>query len=208
MRILLALAIVLAGCSKKKEAAPAPAPEPKTAEAPKPTAPPTPAPAPPVADDDEKPTPTETAPTAAPTNDEKPTPTKSAPAAAAPTKDAAIQRLKDTLAALEAKDWQKASAYFAFPAAERPKSLESMLGKLIELKEISAKGIETLAAKGTWGKLAEVFEPERAKSWADRFAVPVDECYGFKLDNASVGFHWDGKELKLIRLNNVGKIEG
>ena len=185
MRIVL-LMIVLAGCTKKKEETPAPAPEPKTAEAPKQPTPPAP-----VADDEEKPTPTETAPTAA-----------------APTKEAAIQRLKETLVALEAKDWQKASAYFAFPAAERPKNLESMLGKLIELKEISAKGIDTLAAKATWGKLAEVFEPERAKSWADKFAVNVDECYGFKLDNASVGFHWDGKELKLIRLNNVGKIEG
>ena len=81
-----------------------------------------------------------------------------------------------------------------------------MLGKLIELNEISAKGIEILAAKGKWGKLAEVFEPERAAAWAEKFAVPVDQCYGFSLDKASVGFHWDGTELKLIRLNNVGKL--
>jgi hypothetical protein len=182
---VLVLAIVIAGCSKKKEAAPAPAPEPKTTEAPKQQPPPSPG-----ADDDEKPTPTE-----------------SEPAAGAPSKEAAILRLKEVLAALEAKDWQKAVGYFAFPAAERPRSIESQFAKLIELKEISAKGIDILAAKGKWGKLAEVFEPERAQAWAQKFAVNVDECYGMSLDNASVGFHWDGTELKLIRLNNVGKLE-
>ena len=179
MRILLVL-VLLAGCSKKKEDAPAPKPQEAKTET-------KPAPAP----VDEKPTPTETV--------------------AAPTKEVAIQRLRDVLAALEAKDWTKAVGYFAFPAAERPKNIEEQLAKLIELKEISAKGIDVLAAKGKYGKLAEVMEPEKAQRFADKFAVPVDECYGFSVDgvnaNATVGFHWDGTELRLIRLNNVGKLE-
>ena len=133
------------------------------------------------------------------------------PAAGGPTREAAIQRLRDVLAVLESKDYSKAMAFFAFPAAERPRSAEAAFGKLIEQKEISAKGIDVLATKGKYGKLADVLGPEKAASYADKFALPVDECYGFSVDgkqaNASVGFHWDGRELKLIRLNNVGKLE-
>ncbi|MBA3500305.1 MAG: hypothetical protein M4D80_26300 [Myxococcota bacterium] len=224
MRILLALAILLTGCSKKKDDAPAPATT-ETKPAAKPEeAKPAPAPV-----DDEKPTPTEPdKPT--PTDPAKPTPAepakpatmepakpappvadKRAPVAGAPTKQAAIQHLRDVLAALEAKDWNKAVTYFAFPANERPRGAEAAFGKLIELKEISAKGIDVLAAKGKWGKLVEVFEPEKAAHFADKFKVPLADCYGFSVEsataNASVGFYWDGKELKLIRLNNVGKLE-
>jgi hypothetical protein len=232
MRILLVLAILLAGCSKKKEDAPAPpAPATKPEEAKG-----VPAPV-----DDEKPTPTESEkPT--PTESEKPMPTepvkptdpakpgdpakpastdpakpastepgKRVPAAGAPTKEHAIKHLREVLAALEAKDWNKAVGYFAFPANERPRGAEAAFGKLIELKEISAKGIDVLAAKGKWGKLAEVFEPEKAAMFADKFKVALDECYGFSVEtaaaNASVGFHWDGAQLRLIRLNNVGKLE-
>jgi len=195
MRILLASVLALGlvlGCSKKKDEAPAPTP---ASSASKPTEP-KPADPTPV---DEKPTPTEA---------DKPPP----PATGAPTKEAGIQRLKDVLAALEAKDWDKTASYFAFPAGkDRPKDLGDKLGKLIELKEISAKGIEILEAKGKWGKLSEVFEPERAARFAEKFGVPVADCWGFSVEgasaNASVGFHWDGKELKLIRLNNVGKLE-
>lgn len=181
MRILLALVFVLSACSKKKDEAPAPAPASGTKST-------DPAP-------DEKPTPTESKP--APTGD-------------APSKEAGIQRLKDVLAALEAKDYAKATGYFVLPAGAPADQVAEQLGKLIELKEISAPGIEVVATKGKWGKLAVVFEPERAAKWAERSGVAVDQCWGFSVDgggaNASVGFHWDGKELKVIRLNNVGKL--
>jgi len=202
MRIVLALAILVAGCSKK-ESGDAPAPTPASGSAAtKPTEPPPTDPA-----DDEKPTPTEpdrAAPAAGAPTAGAPTPQQ-----VRPTREAAIQVLKDTLAALEAKDWDKAASHFPFPAGT--KDLGDKLGRLIELKEISAKGIEILAASGKWGKLSEVFEPDRALRFAEKFGVPVEECWGFSVEsanaNASVGFHWDGKALKLIRLNNVGKLD-
>jgi hypothetical protein len=189
MRILLALLFVVAvaACSKKKDDG-APTPSPASGTKPAEPAPTDPAP-------DEKPTPTE--------------PDKPA-ATGTPTKEAGIARLKETLAALEAKDYTKAAGFFVLPAGVPADKIAGELGRLLELKEISAPGIEILATKGKWGKLAEVFEPERAQRWAEKSGVAVDQCWGFSAEgsgaNASVGFHYDGKELKLIRLNNVGKL--
>ena len=225
MRILLVLVILLAACSKKKDEAPS-APVEPTAAAKTEEAKPVPTPTSAV----DEPTPTEPDPTTPDTTTKadmtkpdrtnpdtkaepaKPDPARqAAPAATGPTKEAAIKHLREVLAAIEAKDWKKAVGYFAFPAAERPRNIEEQLAKLIELKEISAKGIDVLAAKGKYGKLAEVMEPEKAARFAEKFAVKVDECYGFSVEsaqaNATVGFHWDGTVLRLIRLNNVGKLE-
>lgn len=183
MRIVLALAIVLAGCSKKKaEDNPAPAPTPaKTEEA--------------------KPKPTE------PAADEKPTPTESAtPAAGEPTKEMAEKRLRDMLAALEAKDYKKAMTFMAAAPGIPADKMEESLAKILEIKEISAHGIDVLVQKGQWGKLEQV-APDKGARWAARFDKPIGECYGLVLDNAEVGFHWDGKELKFIRLDDVGKLQ-
>lgn len=186
MRIVLLLAIVLAGCSKKKEEAksePAPAAA-KTEEAKmKPE------------EADEKPTPTESAPAAA-----------EPPAAGEPTKAMAEQRLRDMLAALEAKDYDKAMTYMASVPGVPADKMKESLARVLEIKELSAHGIDTLVAKGQWGKLEQV-APEKGARWAAKFEKPVAECYGFVLDKAEAGFHWDGKELKFIRLDDVGKLE-
>jgi hypothetical protein len=216
MRILLALAIVLAGCSKKKEeAAPTPAPPaskpeeakpmPVVDEKPTPTESEKPTPIEPATPDPTKPDPAKPDPANA--DSTKRDPAKPVPAAGAPTKAAAIQRLRDVLAVLESKDYTKATELFAFPANERPRSAEAAFGKLIEQKEISAKGIDVLAAKGKYGKLADVFGPEKAASYVEKYVLPLDECYGLSVDGASVGFHWDGVSLKLFRLDDVGKLE-
>lgn len=184
MRTLLLALVLVAGCSKKKEGegdkpATQPATTPKTEEA-KPKTDPAP--------------------------DEKPTPTEPSQPAGAPSKEAAIQHLKDLNAALEAKDWKKAVTFMApFPGMP-PEKMEEQIGKLAEIKEISAKGIDILAAKGKWGKLSEVF-PEKAERWAQKAGVPADQTWGFSYENAEVGMHWDGKAFKVIRLDDVGKLE-
>ena len=184
MRILIALALVVSGCSKKKEEAP---PPPKTTETPKPA--------------EEKPK----APDPAP--DEKPTPTEAAkPAAGDPTKEMAEKRLREMLAALEAKDYKKAMTFMASSPNIPAEKLQEGLERILEIKEISAHGIDVLMAKGQWGKL-ETIAPDKGPRWAQKFDKPVGECWGIVFDNAEVGFHWDGKELKFIRLDDVGKLQ-
>ena len=78
--------------------------------------------------------------------------------------------------------------------------------KILEIKEISAKGIEVMAAKATWGKLADI-APDKGPRWAAKFDVPVEQCWGMVHESGEVGFHWDGKQLRFIRLDDVGKLE-
>lgn len=186
MRFLLGLAIFIGGCSEKNQDAPA---------------------APAVA----------TRP-AAKEGEAKPAPT----AAGAPTKEAAIEHLRKVLAALEAKDWEKVAGYFAVSAGVVPPSHPDDLQRAYELKfrayleqrNVSAKGIDVLAARGKWGKLSDLFNPELAAHFAQKFGVPADQLWAFSVEGVSpnrspllVGFHHDGRELHLIRLEAVGELE-
>ncbi len=130
--------------------------------------------------------------------------------AAEPTKEQAIAHLKGLLTALEAKDYDKAVTFFATPPGATPEQLKAEMPKLIEKREISAEGIEVLAAEGKWSKLADVAkpEPERAASWAKRFGVNPTECWAL-IGNAGgeAAFHFDGTSLKLIRCDDIGKLK-
>ena len=133
----------------------------------------------------------------------------SAAQAAEPTKEQAIAHLKGLLTALEAKDYDKAATFFTIPPGATPEQLKEGLPKLIELREISAEGIEALAAEGKWTKLADVVkaEAERAASWAKRFGVNPAECWALMADPAEAAFHFDGTSLKLIRCDDIGKLK-
>ena len=182
--LLLALVLIAAGCSKDKKDGEGDKPAPATTPSAK----------------------TEETKKTDPAADEKPTPTESAKDVGAPSKEAAIQHLKDLNAALEAKDYKKAVTFMAEFPGMPPEKMEEQIGKLHEINEISAKGIDILAAKAKWGKLSEVF-PEKAERWAKKVNVPVEQTWGFSHENAEVGFHWDGKALKVIRLDDVGKLQ-
>jgi hypothetical protein len=92
-----------------------------------------------------------------------------------PTKEAAVQVLRDFLAALEAKDYDKAAKFLHFPPDVKI-DIHKELSVGLDRKEISKKGIDILAAKGKWGKLEEVFGKENAERRAKRMQVPLDAC--------------------------------
>jgi hypothetical protein len=117
-----------------------------------------------------------------------------------PTKDAAVQLLRALNSAIEAKDYSKAMGYVQGPARNED------FDRLVANQEISARGIDILAEKGKWGKLTEVFDSTRASGWADRVKVPVDSCYGLNYQNAEAGFYLDGKQFKIIRCDDIGKL--
>jgi hypothetical protein len=127
--------------------------------------------------------------------------------AAEPTKEQAVAHLKGLLTALEAKDYDKALTFFVPPPTATPEQIRTGLAKLIEQSEISAEGIEVLAAEGKWGKLADVVKPESAASWTKRFGVNPAECWGLITDPGEAAFHFDGTSLKLIRCDDIGKLK-
>ena len=130
--------------------------------------------------------------------------------AAEPTKEQGIAHLKGLLTALEAKDYDKAATFFTIPPGATPEQLKESMPKLIEKSEISAEGIEALAAEGKWSKLADVVkaETERAASWAKRFGVNPAECWALMgAPGGEAAFHFDGTSLKLIRCDDIGKLK-
>jgi hypothetical protein len=125
---------------------------------------------------------------------------------AEPVKGDAVRVLRDALAALEAKDYDKAASLFQAPPGTSPEDIKRQLARLLELQEISQTGIDILARDGKWGKLEDAFGAERAKRIAERASVPLNACYGLTLRNAEAGFYWDGKQFKIIRCDDIGKL--
>jgi hypothetical protein len=123
-----------------------------------------------------------------------------------PSREAAVGLPRDLLQALEAKDYDKALTFLQVPPGLKPEDVKKELPKFLELKEISKKGIDILAKEGKWGKLDEIFG-DRAKKWAERGKVPLESCYGLGFKNAEAGFYWDGKQFKIIRCDDIGKLE-
>jgi len=126
--------------------------------------------------------------------------------AAEPTREQAIEHLKGLLAALEAKDYDKAATFFAMPPKATPEQLKATLPKVLELKELSAEGIEAIAEQGKWGKLTEVAGERGGARWATRFGVKPDECYALVSTPGEAAFHWDGTKLRMIRCDDIGKL--
>jgi hypothetical protein len=125
-----------------------------------------------------------------------------------PTRANAVQALRNLADALETRDYDRAEKILWAPPdvklspALRRKAMDALLTR----QEISRKGVEILAERGTWGTLTEVFG-DRARGWAERNKVPLHECYGLRLAPAEAGFFWDGKGFRVIRCDDIGKLQ-
>ena len=126
--------------------------------------------------------------------------------AGGPTREAAVQLLRTFLAAVEAKDYDKAAAMIQTSSEVSPDEIKKALGRMLDQNELSARGIDILAERGKWGKLAEVYGAERASRLIARAGVSVDDCYGLNLEGAEAGFYWDGRQFKLVRIDDIGKL--
>ncbi len=124
-----------------------------------------------------------------------------------PNKATLIQSLNQVLDSLEKRDFQAASQHFVLPNNFRPE----MLDGLVQKNEISREGIKLLEQNASFNTASEAFGDERASYFADKSDVDVNQCYGFNHQTSSataevIGW-WNGKGFKLIRLDDVGKLE-
>lgn len=127
------------------------------------------------------------------------------PAASAPDREAALAHLRKAAAALEAKNYEEAAAYFKLPEGASPDVVAKELAKLTEKQEISSAGVEKLAKDAKWGTLQEVFG-DKGTRWTERAKVPPDQCYALSKSPAEVGLFWDGSKFLIFRLDDVGKL--
>jgi hypothetical protein len=131
------------------------------------------------------------------------------PGAARPppaTKEAMVGLLRDVLRALEANDAERAVTYLVPFPRMTPEDARKAIGTFLERKEISGHGIDVLEAKGRFGRLLEVF-PEKGPHWAETVGVDPSQCYALGHGDAQVAAYWGGDRPRLIRLNDVGKLE-
>lgn len=126
--------------------------------------------------------------------------------AAVPNKAGLITVLRDMLAAIEAGDAAKALGYLAPPKGMKQEDGLKAVMTFVEKREISAAGIDRLAAEGKFGFLDEVFK-ERGIAWAERADVDIAKCYGLALEDAQVAAFWTGDTFKVIRVDDVGKLK-
>ncbi|WP_157664990.1 hypothetical protein [Mariniblastus fucicola] len=88
-----------------------------------------------------------------------------------------------------------------FPAAK--------FKQTIERKELSADGITVMRQIGKYGTAVEVFGAERAKHFAERVNVPVEECFaviGVQDEEGETMAHWKDGKFKFLRADDIGKL--
>ncbi len=125
---------------------------------------------------------------------------------AKPTRERLLKVLKAALEKLERKELTEAAEHFVLPPDFKP----SMLEGLLERREISKAGLEVLSAEATFGTAIDRFGEKRAKAFATKASVHVDDCYGFCHEENSITAEviavWKNSQFKLIRLDDVGKL--
>ena len=123
-----------------------------------------------------------------------------------PTKQQLVDDLKSLFPLLKQKEYSKAADFFVLPPNFKPE----MLDGFIERGEISVEGIQELERAAEFGLAKERFGDERADHFASRASVDVNSVYGFNHESGDVAAEvlavWDGKNFKLIRLDDVGKL--
>jgi len=128
-------------------------------------------------------------------------------AQSSPQKEQLIKTLKTVHSLLKSNDFSGASKHLVLPANFKPEMLDGILSR----REISLNGINRLEKEAKFGKASEVFAAERASRFATRAGVDLEQCYGFNYEADSVAAEviavWDGTNFKLIRFDDIGKLE-
>ena len=124
-----------------------------------------------------------------------------------PVKADLIKTLDAILPLLEAKDYAGAAKYVVIP----PQMDVEQLAGILKAREISASGIRQLEKDAKFGTAIELYGKDRATSIAGRFDSDVTKCFGFKHVSSDVTAEvvglWDGSQFKLVRIDDVGKLE-
>lgn len=131
---------------------------------------------------------------------------------AVPTKEKAVETLREFLAAYKAGNTKKMKSLVKPPPHWERKS-EIYYFNYLRLSRLDAQklavAINTLAAKGKWGKSTAIHKAigglERC---VDNLDVSLDNCYTLLYnEDSGIDFHWDGTKLLIIRFDDVGDIK-
>jgi len=143
---------------------------------------------------------------------DEPPPTADAAAAPAPspapTREEVVQMLRDVDARLADRQFEGMERWFGVPAGFTADQLVENVAGLQDRAEISSRGIDELAARGTFGPAADVLgDPERVARLAAKFGVPAESCQALALAPGEVVVcRFPDGAYRIVRLDDVGRI--
>jgi hypothetical protein len=115
-----------------------------------------------------------------------------------------VEQLTALAAMIEAGDEVGVRARLAAPPEmPEPQVLELVRG-LIKQGGVTVAGARALATVGSYGSVKRVFRiagPKEAKA----LGLDPEACFGLKHKDTEVLGHWDGKQFRFFRLDNIGK---
>jgi hypothetical protein len=140
-----------------------------------------------------------------------------------PTKELMINTLYKLHDELRNKNYENAIEYVFFndslflvnnglefiPDTEKKRRI-SQMPRLIELNEISERGIQILSSNAVFGKVTDVYEDtERRLSQIKVRGLIANKCFGLNIDNTSLEVMaiWRNNKFLFYKLDNIGKLE-
>ena len=141
-----------------------------------------------------------------------------------PTKELMINTLYELHDELRNKNYENAIEYFFFgddslflvnsglefiPDTEKKRRI-SQMPRLIELNEISERGIQILSSYAVFGKVTDVYEDtERRLSQIKVRGLIANKCFGLNIDNTSLEVMAICRNNKFLfyKLDNIGKLD-
>jgi len=127
-----------------------------------------------------------------------------------------IQTLRDLHSLLLDSNYIEAKDYFLHTENMDKKTSKEAFSHMLEMKELSASGIDSLEKHAIFGKVLDLYGQtgiRGIKKHDDGFPnspkLNPDNCYGLyiPLTIIEVMAVWDGKGYKFFRLDNVGKLD-
>jgi hypothetical protein len=148
----------------------------------------------------------------------------------APTKEKAIQTLRDYQVTAEkikrqqanARDYDRLISLMQFPPDANKEKIKQQWAKLAKGSpgmwdlNVSAKGISIIAERGTWGKARQVDAVINGGGFwrrhIERANVPEENCYALiyspgRGKAANALFYWNGTQFKIVYLANIDDLE-
>ena len=139
-----------------------------------------------------------------------------------PTKELMINTLYELHDELKNKNYENSIEYFIFTDSlflanrgveltdtER-KSFISSMSRLIELNEISERGIQILSSDAVFGKVTDVYQDlERRKRQIESLRLIENQCFGLYIENTGIEVMavWRNNKFLFYKLDNIGKLE-
>ena len=121
-----------------------------------------------------------------------------------PARSVMVEQLAALAALIEAGDEAGVRARLVAPPGMPEPQVIELVRALMRGGGVTVAGAKALAATGQYGVAGKVF-PIAGPNQAKELQLDPKACYALKHRDTEVLAHWDGKQFRFFRLDNIGK---